>query len=280
MRRVNPSLYTKKYYLTNCSGYQEFKNTWGKELESRLRIIINRIPSVKGLRVLDIGCGRGELVFWSAINGAKKVVGIDYSKSAINLANEAKTKYNKDIKSKVSFKIFDAKDLSNLNSKYDAIFLVEILEHLYPEELIVLFKELGKCISKDGYIFVHTAPNKWFNDFTYKYWCYPISRIIIGINNITGKEYTNLTPPKEIRDYYHNIMHVNEPNYFSLKKLFSKFGFKGEIESTNVTVNKPIYSWKDATFNFLVYLYPLSKHFPFNVLWGNDFITILRKDVL
>ena len=41
-----------------------------------------------GSKVLDIGCGRGELLYYSAMRGAAYALGIDYSEAAVELAQE------------------------------------------------------------------------------------------------------------------------------------------------------------------------------------------------
>ena len=278
MRRVNPKHYSEEYYLTDASGYDEFKISWGKILEPRLSRIAKEIPSVYGRKVLDIGCGRGELAFWSARNGAKEVVGIDYSRNAIKLANEAKKHYSRAVQKKVTFKIGDAKNLRFKNNGFEVVILTEVLEHLYPEEQLIVFQQIRRILTDGGFVFIHAAPSKWFNDFTYRFWCYPLSTINVGVNNLmTNGDYGNLDKPLKIRTRYHKIMHVNEPNYFSLKRIFKESGFEGKIRSTNITINKPEITWKDKLFNFLVFLYPLSKNVPFNILWGNDYFAVLRK---
>lgn len=277
-RRVDPNLYKREYYLQAASGYQEFRNSQGKVLEPRLREIVSKIPEVKGLKVLDIGCGRGELVFWGARSGVALVTGVDYAKSAIDLAASAKAKLEKEIRKKVSLKKMDAKKLNLANNSFDAVFLIEVLEHLYPEEQESVFKEIDRVLKGDGFVFIHTAPSRWFNDFTYRFWCYPLSTLLVGVyNKLYSKKYGNLAKWKDLRSKYHRLMHVNEPDYFSLKKLFSKFGFVGSIKSTNITVNKPILGWKDQLFNFIVYLSPISDYYPFNIFWGNDFYAVLKK---
>ena len=278
MKRVDPSVYTKDYYLKDCSGFDEFKNSWGKNLEPRLEEIIKAIPSVKNAKVLDIGCGRGEMIFWAILSGAKKACGIDYSKDAIKLAKSALARQEKEIQRKSSFRLMDAKNLKYKDKSFDAVFMIEVLEHLYEYEQIQVFNEVNRVLKPDGFLFIHTAPSRWFNDYTYKYWCYPLSTVFVKLNNIiTGNNYSNLKKPSKIRTQSHLTMHVAEPSFFQIQKLIDKTGFEGSIKSTNVTVNKPEISWKDQLFNFLIYLYPLSKHFPFNILWGNDYYAVLRK---
>jgi cyclopropane fatty-acyl-phospholipid synthase-like methyltransferase len=278
MLRVDPKHYTKKYYLSDASGFEEYKRSFGKELEPRLLKIVQKIPLKNGMRVLDIGCGRGELVYWAAKNGAGKVIGIDYSKNAISLSDKAKKKWHKRMQDKIIFKEEDALQMKFDNNSFDLIIMTEVFEHLYQEEQVTILKKIHKMLNDEGILFIHTAPSKWFNNHTYKYWCYPVSSILVAINNLfTEKKYPNVTKPDKVRTVSHNIMHVNEPDYFSLRKVYSVTGFRGKILSTNTTVSKPIISWKDRLYNFLVYLSPLSNYPPINFLWGNDFYSILRK---
>ena len=113
MKRVDPKVYTKDYYLNDCSGYKEFKQSFGKTLELRFLEMIKYFDIKANTRVLDIGCGRGEMVFYAAGKGAE-AVGIDYSKDAIALAKVAQKKQQKTIQNRTKFIFMDAK---NLNSK-------------------------------------------------------------------------------------------------------------------------------------------------------------------
>lgn len=277
MRRVNSSKYTRQYYLTDCTGFQEFSQSYGKILEPRLKKIVSFLRIKPGLRVLDIGCGRGELVLWAAAQGAE-AVGIDYSSEAIKLAKLARSKQAKKIQERTKFLHMDAKKLDFDNGAFDLILLTEVIEHLYPEELKLILSKISKILKSDGLLFIHSAPNRWFNNYIYPFYCYPVSSFLVFFwRLLTGKSYPNLSTPGKIRTPLHQVMHVNEPTYFYLKNLFRKNNFVGEIRSTNVTVLKPYLSWKDLVFNTLVYLYPLSNYFPLNIFWGNDFLAILKK---
>jgi len=277
VRRVDPKVYTRDYYLSDCTGYTQFKRSWGQELEPRVARIVTKIPLQPGSKVLDIGCGRGELVFWSLRHGAKLAVGIDYSTSAIALANQALS-HLPNFQTRANFKTMDAKALQFQKHSFDAVFLTEVLEHLYPEEQDRIFLEINHVLKPGGFVFIHTSPARWFNNFTYPYYCYPLSSFIVAIwNLILNKNYPNILHPAHLRTTSHKIMHVNEPDYLSLRRLFSRHKFSGQIYSTNITINKPQLSWKDNLFNLLVYLSPLSDYPPFNIIWGHDFLAVLTK---
>ncbi len=277
MRRVDPKVYTKKYYLSDCTGYQEFKKSFGKDLEPRLRELIKFFDIKQGMRVLDIGCGRGEMVIFAAKNSAE-AVGIDYSENAIYLANFAKNGQSEEIKNRISFKVMDAKKLSFSDSTFDMVILTDVVEHLYPEELKMVFREIRRVLKNRGLVIIHTAPNKLFNDIFYRFYSYPLGTIVVSLwNFITRRRYTNIAKPKDLRTDSHAVMHINEPTYFSLRNLYSKFKFSWILESTNITARKPILSFKDRIFNFIVFIDPFSRKFPLNILCGSDFISILKN---
>jgi ubiquinone/menaquinone biosynthesis C-methylase UbiE len=277
MKRVDPRVYTKKYYLTDCTGYKEYKRSFGELLEVRFEELLPFLKFSIHDTVLDVGCGRGELVYFSAKEGAE-AYGIDYSKHAIALANNLKGKKEKNVQKRMNFKVMDAKNLEFPDSFFSAIIMTDVMEHLYPEELEEVLKELKRVLKKNGKIIIHTAPNKFFNGIGYKYYSYPVSSLGIFIwNKLLQKKYPNISHPNSLRTDSHAIMHINEPTYFSLKKLFLKTGFKDKTLSSNVTAIKPILSFKDTLYNLFVFFHPLSKYFPLNIIFGSDFVSVLTK---
>jgi ubiquinone/menaquinone biosynthesis C-methylase UbiE len=276
MRRVDPKVYTKEYYLTDCTGFEEYKQSFGKKLEPRLKEFIKYFQVDNTAVVLDIGCGRGELVYYCAKQGAREAIGIDYSKDSVELAKSAQKKWEKSIREKTKFVLMDAKEIYYPDSFFDLIFMTDIVEHLYPEELEIVFCEVKRVLKPGGKLIIHTAPNKLFYDLTYIFYSYPIGSSLINLwNKITGRSYGNMAKPNKIRADSHEIMHINEPTYTSLINLYNRHGFVGPTFSTNITIKKQSLSIKDDLFNLVVFLHPFSKYFPVNKFFGSDFVSIL-----
>jgi 2-polyprenyl-3-methyl-5-hydroxy-6-metoxy-1,4-benzoquinol methylase len=93
-------------------------------------------------KVLDIGCGEGDLTAMIAFAGAKKVDGIDYSKKAINLANE---------KLNISNVEFFHKDADTVKGRYDAIVMAGVLEHM-DKPFSLIDKLIKENLTKGGKI--------------------------------------------------------------------------------------------------------------------------------
>ncbi len=277
MRRVDPKVYTEEYYLTDCTGYNEYKKTFGEELEIRFLEIKDYLKVTRQDKVLDIGCGRGELVYYTARQGADSY-GIDYSDSAIKLALKLRNKKPQNVRLKMNFKKMDAKSLAFPTSFFSLVVLTDVVEHLYDEELDQVFSEIKRVLAPNGKLIIHTAPNRWFNDYGYKYYSYPLSTIVVLAWNIFRRsKYPNILHPSKLRTDSHSIMHINEPTYFSLRKLYRKYKFSGKLYSTNITVKKPVISKKDTLMNVFIFLHPASKYFPLNVLFGSDFVSVLKN---
>lgn len=275
MKQVNPKVYNKDYYLNVCLGSELFKAHKGNKLDKKWTEILKLVKLKKGMRVLDLGCGRGDLAIFLAKKDIE-VVGIDYSKDAIAIASNSLKKMPNKIKELVTFRNEDAKKNSFEKDFFDVVISLDVFEHLYDEELKIVMKNISKILKKNGILLVHTEANKIYLNFTHPFYSYPVSTLLTFLNKIfSGKSYINL--PRDPRNEYHKIQHVNEPTIFYLKKLFQSYSFKGKIIS-NIGSLKPQLSWKDLAFNILVYVYPLSFFWPLNILFATDYVCIMRND--
>ena len=149
MRSVNPDIYTQEYYLTDCSGFAQFVKSSGKYLAPRFLELLSYLKIKPGMRVLDIGCGRGELSFWAAARGAK-VVAIDYSPAGIRLAREALKKLPKAVQKNVTLKLQNAKELDFPPESFDLVLLIDVVEHLYREEQDRVFAQIASLLKRGG----------------------------------------------------------------------------------------------------------------------------------
>lgn len=119
----------------------------------RLKFIINHLPtlSTEKVKVLDIGCGNGNISYQLASYGYN-VKGIDVDTNTIT---NAKRKYGHIIT--LDFEATDAEHIQiSGDEKYDVIVCSEVIEHLHhPDALVRNFKRLLK---RNGIVIV-TVPN-------------------------------------------------------------------------------------------------------------------------
>jgi cyclopropane fatty-acyl-phospholipid synthase-like methyltransferase len=228
------------------------------------------------MKILDMGCGRGEIV----INCAKKgthAFGIDYSANAIALAEKALEKQPEEIRRNVKFIQLDSKTIVFPGETFDCIFLLDFAEHLYPEELDLVFKNAFYYLKKGGKLIIHTAPNKLFF-VGYVYW--RLMRIFLNIL-LRRKE----RPPKNPRNKYQISMHVNELTTFRLRTNLKSSNFK----KIRVWLNS--YGWLDVRWihlplsnprvllgRIILELFPFSLIYPLKLFFYDSIWCLARKE--
>ncbi len=131
--------------ILDTSGYQNYTDI--KRLKFIIDALYENIPG--GGNVLDVGCGNG-LISMSLGKAGHNVTGIDISDKAIEKAKEKNTLPN------VSFAVASAEQLSETQTRYDAVICSEVLEHL--NEPSSLLKYIYKSMKDDGILIV-TVPN-------------------------------------------------------------------------------------------------------------------------
>ncbi|MEI6690454.1 MAG: methyltransferase domain-containing protein [bacterium] len=162
MRAVGAKVYSKKYFETDCGGHEMWRKSCGKDLPPRLEYAFNIADICMGMNVLDWGCGRGELSYQAARVGAD-VLGLDYAKDAIELTK----KLPKDTKGKLKFAQIDDLLIPAKDNSFDRILFVDVIEHLYPEQLKILMKEFARVLKPGGKLVIHTFPNLDHYNFGY-----------------------------------------------------------------------------------------------------------------
>ena len=140
--------------------------SWGMNYISSIEFIINRIKKEEFNSLADLGTGDGRLTM--ELNKSfsnKKILGIDYSEKAINLARA----FNPGLE-------FLAIDIikEKINFKFDIITLIEVFEHIEPGKCDIFISSLKNLLNGDGILFL-TVPHKnkplqkkHFQHFTYE----------------------------------------------------------------------------------------------------------------
>jgi 2-polyprenyl-3-methyl-5-hydroxy-6-metoxy-1,4-benzoquinol methylase len=201
--------YCYDYYMQDCAGYEQFKKYPKSVLEDmRLLTAYYLANPKKGQTILDIGCGRGELAYALAKDGAN-VTGVDYSDSAISIAQQ--TFCNQD--SNLNLKYIEGDVLSiHFETKFDVIIAADFVEHVEPDILNTIFGKISTLLTPEGILVIHTAPSLLYYQFAYE------EKRAMAIQ---AGSYL----PKNPRTYYEDLMHINEQTpeslYNSLSQHFS-----------------------------------------------------------
>jgi SAM-dependent methyltransferase len=216
-RTVDPVIYDADYYL---DAFSKDENTYIASL-SNLPISLGRCFDIAGIkegeRILDLGCGRGELAYYCVLRGCHATA-LDYSSDAVNLARRTRDSLPQKLRPKMEVLHMDFADL-NESYKFDVIFMADLVEHLYDVQLKKLFEKTKRILRPgSGRIVIHTAPNRLFINVIF-----PLKRILNWPQILQKKKSFFYTRGKYCYDL---AMHVNEQTPASLKKHLRGFNFK------------------------------------------------------
>lgn len=131
-----------------------FQRYWHKQ---RFLHVSKVIDPVVGGKVLDIGSADG--MFSKVIldaTKASKLIGIDVLKTSVDWANNH-WKKNK----KMKFFVGDAHKLKFKNGEFDAVFIMEVLEHVHNP--VKVLREVKRILKSNGYaVFLVPSDNFLF----------------------------------------------------------------------------------------------------------------------
>jgi ubiquinone/menaquinone biosynthesis C-methylase UbiE len=257
---VPSDVYTREYFLKDRKGSIEFVNTRGYQLCAQHAKALELANIRKGDLVLDIGCGCGELVFHSALKGAR-AVGIDYAPAAIELAEEARATFPVHAQDRVQFVVSAAEqmELPALvpSAQVDIAFLMDVLEHLHPWQVEELYRQLHVVLKPGGRIIGHTWPNRWHTNYTY-----PLVRRLLGLVGIKKR--------REVREKHDEIMHVNEQSLWSVWREATRAGFKPRVWMEHEPLNTGGFFTRGVYASF--HQWP-----PFSFLFADDIWCVATK---
>ena len=231
---VDPSIYDKDYFLKDNEGWREWERNIETDLHPKFKRALGLAGPLKGKNILDIGCGRAELVYYCVKQGAR-ACGIDYSPAAIEIAARTIERLPEALRPSARAILGDI-GTYDPPDKYDIVFMIEIAEHMHDWQLKEGFEKIDKILSPDGKLIIMT-PN-----YLYEKILSPLKRIL----NIPGncikwpmRILRGRYKPKSFKELAGKIfrvamdrgelnrkMHVNVTTRETLKRLLSGFDVK------------------------------------------------------
>jgi ubiquinone/menaquinone biosynthesis C-methylase UbiE len=162
-----------------------------------------------GVRVLDAGCGRGEVLLACAAAGSE-VAGLDYAEAAVEISRETLAGVEG-----ADVRQGDVTRLPWDDASFDRVIFADVIEHLDPDQADGALREFRRVLRPGGVLLVHTAPNRLFLDVTW-----PVARVVLKAAG-RGESVRALDEWLAMAEQYH----VNEQTVHSLRKAVRAAGF-------------------------------------------------------
>jgi SAM-dependent methyltransferase len=214
---LSSELYDRDYFLSEyCEGWERFRADRGlSPLKAREVELLDVAP---GHRVLDAGCGRGEVLLACAGRGAT-VAGIDYADAAVELSRDTLAEVEG-----ADVRHGDVTALPWPPGTFDRALLGDVIEHLTRQQAATALPELRRVLRPGGRLVVHTAPNRAFLAFGW-----PLARVALKLTGGGARvEQVDWWIAESKR------FHVNEQTVRSLRRGLRAAGFA------------PVRAWVDA----------------------------------
>jgi len=201
------------WWAVKFPRYRYIYEFWYHFLWKAYRRLLNEIPSGKVRRVLEIGCGRGEMSFRMAREYGCKVVLLDKSSNALALARER----FRGASIEVDYIQGDVFDLG-IKEQFDLVHSEGLLEHFEGSDMEFLLRLHAEATVPGGYVLTF-AP---FDSIFYK-----LSSWFLRATGNWCFGYEVPIPPRRHLELYHRTnLSVLGQTYVVLRE-FGVIGRKG-----------------------------------------------------
>ncbi len=207
---VPPAAYTEEWFRTTCGDSSAWSPDGTKEIGGIYLHALDRLGFQPGQVLVDLGCGRGELIVLAAQKGAKRAIGIEYAPAAVDLALQTVAGYG--VGDRAEVLLADVRDVPVGDAEADALTLLDVVEHLTSDELDRALTQARRILRPGGRLFAHTFPNRLLYDVTYR-----LQRSLVP--------WRWKTWPADPRNELERLMHVNEQSRSSLRRSLQNAGF-------------------------------------------------------
>lgn len=282
---IDPEAYTEEYFRTSVEGHEEFAASGGRSLSPRMERALGFADPRPGQRVLDIACGRGEVVLQTMIRGGYGV-GIDYAAGAMVVAGEAVRQSSGS--GKAALARMDATRLAFRADSFDAATMLDFVEHVNQPDLELALAEVRRTLRPGGRLIIHTSPNRLFEEVVYRHYVRNVHRVVLAVARMLRVQTRLLNPimlptdPVPPHDEYERELHINPQSAGSLRRAIERSGLRIRRIDHWEPPREPFFErrWDNVWLGVLDairFLRPLSRFPPLNRLFSNHVWVVAER---
>lgn len=189
------------------------------------RCIKENVPSLKGKKILDAGCGTGRNIGLFLELGASKVYAFDYTPEMLEFA---RNKFNKN--NKVNLSVGDVQNIKYPNNFFDVTGCFKVLAHVPNIQKAV--KELARVTKKEGVLFL-----EFYSPYSFRRFFSPVNKHFTHWDSVSSaKKIIRKAGLKPVKAYGSRTFMITE-GLANLLGMYSLFNFLENV-FTNTFINR------------------------------------------
>lgn len=249
-------LWLDKSMTYSCAYFKDRNDTLEMAQENKIDHILKKLNIKPNQKLLDIGCGWGELIIRAARDYGAKSYGITLSDEQYTKTLDRIKENN--LEDKVFVKLMDYRDLKN--EKFDRVVSIGMLEHVGKGNLNDYFSKVNELLNDGGISLSHsiTMPNDGANNIFLNKYIFP-GGYVPGIKEIITEVAENdfhLLDVESLRRHYAKTLEMWSDNFESnlgeirktkderfirMWRLFLQ-GCAGSFKSGNIDIHQVLFS--------------------------------------
>ena len=202
--KVPAGIYDDRYFLESCGGIEFYRRYGPRVLKPMMQLCWKLARVEKGMRVADVGCGRGELLHHLVAAGAE-AFGLDYSAASVAIARSHSPS--------ADVRVAETERLPYPDGSLDLVLFLGVFEHLYPKQQGATFDEFRRVLRPGGRVILATCTNRLYH----KNLTFALRRRAAALLRGLGLDVPDPSLPRSDEDL---SMHVDEQSFFSLRRFF------------------------------------------------------------
>ena len=133
--------------------FAEWEFEQSKRLNNYYLPEIDLLKEIQGKTILDIGAGSGGKTTFYALNGAKRLTGIDMEEGFIRQARDFASSRNAN---NIDFIVANAEEMPFQDASFDMCVMNDVFEHLSKPEVVL--QEVNRVLKPHSKVFINSPP--------------------------------------------------------------------------------------------------------------------------
>lgn len=165
-------LWLDKTMSYSCAYFKSAEDSLYEAQLNKVNHVLRKLNLHSGQKLLDIGCGWGELIITAVKKYGVKALGITLSQEQFDKVNERIKENN--LEGQVEVRLMDYRELLKTGEKFDRISSVGMLEHVGRKNIPIYMDTINNLLEENGISLLHcitaqteSEANQWIKKYIF-----------------------------------------------------------------------------------------------------------------